>query len=72
MFTYLLPALAFLYLLYVRTRSVSNLPLPPGPKPSSVPLLGNLLDVPVTFPWETYDKWFKESGKFLSCLRSSP
>ncbi|EEB89177.1 hypothetical protein MPER_12751 [Moniliophthora perniciosa FA553] len=33
-------------------------PFPPGPK--KMPLIGNLLDMPTNFEWETYDKWCKE------------
>ncbi|KAI3598052.1 cytochrome p450 [Moniliophthora roreri] len=33
-------------------------PLPPGPK--KMPLIGNLLNMPTNFEWETYDKWCKE------------
>ena len=34
--------------------------LPPGPK--GLPVIGNLLDMPTSFEWETYHKWSKELG----------
>jgi hypothetical protein len=37
-----------------------RLPLPPGPK--GLPLLGNILQLPQTVPWEGYDKLCKEYG----------
>ncbi|KAJ6603388.1 cytochrome P450 [Mycena vulgaris] len=39
-------------------RPRSQLPLPPGPK--KIPFLGNLLDMPSTFEWETYMEWSKK------------
>ncbi|PPQ84794.1 hypothetical protein CVT25_007426, partial [Psilocybe cyanescens] len=39
-------------------RSLSHLPLPPGPK--GLPLIGNLRDMPSSFAWKTYHKWSKE------------
>ncbi|KAH7884301.1 cytochrome P450 [Phlebopus sp. FC_14] len=39
-----------------RTRS----PLPPGPP--SLPILGNVLDIPSSEPWIAYDKWAKKYG----------
>ncbi|KAJ6571315.1 cytochrome P450 [Mycena capillaripes] len=46
-----------LYGLYSR-RNRSNLPLPPGPKKRL--FVGNVFDLPVTHPWETYTAWSKE------------
>ncbi|KAJ7625702.1 cytochrome P450 [Roridomyces roridus] len=36
----------------------SRLPLPPGPR--KLPVVGNLFDVPATYPWETFARWCKE------------
>ncbi|KAH7884291.1 cytochrome P450 [Phlebopus sp. FC_14] len=35
-------------------------PLPPGPP--SLPILGNVLDIPSSEPWIAYDKWAKKYG----------
>ncbi|KDR69244.1 hypothetical protein GALMADRAFT_145643 [Galerina marginata CBS 339.88] len=45
-------------LIYARSRKRSTLPYPPGPK--RLPVLGNLLDIPTSFEWETYARWGKE------------
>jgi len=41
----------------------ARLLLPPGPK--GFPLIGNLLDVPITNIAETYTKWAQKYGKWL-------
>ena len=49
---------------YVRRQKSSNLPLPPGPK--GRPVIGNLLDMPKEFEWETYMQWSKDYSKSSS------
>ncbi|KAK0463550.1 cytochrome P450 [Desarmillaria tabescens] len=46
-------------LLYLSRRR-RRVPLPPGPK--GIPLLGNLWDVPVEYPWVTYARWTATYG----------
>jgi hypothetical protein len=57
---------------YVR-RLLANpngLPLPPGP-PRHIPWIGNASDMPVEYPWLTYDQWTKQYGMLepLVCYR---
>ena len=40
------------------------LPLPPGP--SGLPLIGNVLDIPQTTPYKTYERWGQDYGVSLS------
>lgn len=39
-------------------------PLPPGPK--GLPLLGNVIDLPPSQPWETFARWGKTYGMHLA------
>jgi hypothetical protein len=52
----------FLYLLVVFRdhRRRGGLPYPPGPP--SLPIIGNLLDVPKNAPWSTYADMSKKYG----------
>ena len=50
-----------LFYLVIKSRRTRDSRLPPGPKP--LPLIGNLLDVPTSFEWETYSRWGKEFSK---------
>ncbi|KAF8910206.1 cytochrome P450 [Gymnopilus junonius] len=54
----LVTTLAATLFIYLRNRTRSALPYPPGP--AKLPLLGNVLDFPRSFPWETYARWAKE------------
>ena len=42
-------------------RNPGGLPLAPGPK--GLPIIGNLLDMPLDKPWLIYNEWSKTYGK---------
>lgn len=59
-------SLGFAVFLFVRSRKRSSLPLPPGPK--KLPIIGNVLELPTSFEWETYARWGK---KYSTCATMS-
>ncbi|KAF8994918.1 cytochrome P450 [Cyathus striatus] len=56
-------------LLYFNSKKSSKHPLPPGPKKRF--LVGNLLDLPTSFEWETYARWSKEYGSDILHLSAA-
>ena len=60
---YVLLCLAVLCMAAVWSYRPRKVPLPPGPKP--LPIIGNILDMPTTKPWEKYHEWCDLYGKFL-------
>ncbi|PBK75824.1 cytochrome P450 [Armillaria solidipes] len=51
------------YRLFRYSLKCRRLPLPPGPK--GLPLIGNLWDVPVEYPWVTYARWSSTYGDII-------
>lgn len=47
---------------YVLLRRKQRRPFPYPPGPKSLPLIGNLRDVPFKYQWFTYEKWGREIG----------
>ena len=47
-------------------RRRKSLPLPPGPP--GLPIVGNLLDMPKTYEYETYREWSRQFGTIMTIL----
>jgi hypothetical protein len=56
-------AAALVFSVLKQQTSRRSLPLPPGPKP--LPLIGNLLDIPKSMVWLTYQTWSKRYGDIV-------
>ncbi|KAL0954892.1 hypothetical protein HGRIS_003825 [Hohenbuehelia grisea] len=57
-------AAVFFFTMYIKVfRRRPSAPLPPGP--SSLPLIGNILDMPAQAAWIQYDRWLKEYGDIV-------
>jgi hypothetical protein len=60
---------SFVYLLkYFLTARRARTPYPPGPR--GFPLIGNLLDLPKQYEWETFTRWGQEFGTCISHLHA--
>ena len=57
-------ALALLKCYWNKKSGLVKLPYPPGPSP--LPLLGNLRNIPKSYPWITYTEQKHEYGKYYS------
>ena len=52
--------------IFIYRRRTRGLPFPPGPKP--MPIIGNVLDMPDSYEWETAMEWGKKYGIMNSFL----
>ncbi|KAF7299262.1 Cytochrome P450 [Mycena indigotica] len=44
-------------------KNPTTLPYPPGPRP--LPIIGNIRQIPTTFPWLTYREWGRQYGPMI-------
>ena len=69
----LLVTLFAVTLFYARSRKKSSefaaYPLPPGPK--GLPIIGNLLDIPLENEWLTFANWGKRYGESFDKINQS-
>ncbi|KAJ7607903.1 cytochrome P450 [Roridomyces roridus] len=61
--------LALLFLIRARNHKSSKLPLPPGPRKRFI--VGNLFDIPSSFPWETYMEWSRRYDSDIIHLKAA-
>ena len=64
MFYTLLVVVLVAYLSWARIKQSKRAPLPPGP--AGYPIIGNLLELPHSYPWLGYADWAKRYGGVLS------
>ncbi|KAJ7507105.1 cytochrome P450 [Mycena galericulata] len=48
-----------------RSKNPLNLPFPPGPRPSAIPFVGNISDMPSSQEWKTFYEWGLEWGPLV-------
>ncbi|KAF7343357.1 Cytochrome P450 [Mycena venus] len=48
-----------------RSKNPLNLPFPPGPRPSAIPFVGNIADMPSSQEWKTFYGWGLEHGPLV-------
>jgi len=63
-FSTLLCAVILKATIITHRRNTDRLPLPPGPK--DIPIISNLLDMPINKPWLIHNEWSKTYVQF-SC-----
>ncbi|KAJ7764633.1 cytochrome P450 [Mycena maculata] len=52
-------------ILFNRSKSPLNLPFPPGPRPSAIPFIGNIADMPSSQEWKTFYEWGLAHGPLI-------
>lgn len=60
----LMAAVLVVYLLGAHIRKRKRAPLPPGP--AGHPIIGNLFELPHSYPWLAYADWAKQYGDVAS------